>query len=94
LITRMIFGEEYRLLSSSLFRLPHSPVTSSLLGSNILFSTLFSDTLRLRSSLNVSDHVSHPYKIASIFIILYILTFIFLIYESISVSKHNNISSE
>jgi hypothetical protein len=29
---------------------------------NILLSTLFSNTLSLRSSLNVSDHVSHPYK--------------------------------
>jgi hypothetical protein len=35
-ITRMIFGEEYRSLSSSLCSLLHSPVTSSVLGSNIL----------------------------------------------------------
>jgi hypothetical protein len=40
----------------------HSTVTSSHLGPNIFLRTLFSDTLSLRSSLNVSDHVSHPYK--------------------------------
>jgi hypothetical protein len=36
LITRIIFGDEYRSLSSSLCSLLHSPVTSSLLGPNIL----------------------------------------------------------
>jgi hypothetical protein len=40
----------------------HSSVTPSLLGPNILLSTLFSNTLSLRSSLNVSDQVSHAYK--------------------------------
>ena len=34
-ITRTIFGEQYRSLSSSLCSLLHSPVTSSILGSNI-----------------------------------------------------------
>jgi hypothetical protein len=33
-----------------------------LLGTNILLNTLFSNSLSLRSSLNVSDQVSHPYK--------------------------------
>ena len=58
-ITRIIFGEEYRSLSSSLFSFLHSPVTSSLLSPDILLSTLFSNTLTLRSSLNVSYQVSH-----------------------------------
>ena len=40
-ITRTIFGEQYRPLSSSLCSFLHSPVTSSLLGPNILLSTLF-----------------------------------------------------
>jgi len=40
-ITRTIIGEEYRSLSSSLFRFLHSLVTSSLLGPNILLCTLF-----------------------------------------------------
>jgi len=40
----------------------HSPVTSSLLGQNILLNTLFSNTLSPLSSLNISDQVSHPYK--------------------------------
>jgi hypothetical protein len=50
----------------------------SLLGPNILLKTLFSNTLGLRSSLNVSDQVSHPYKTTSKIIILYILIFTFL----------------
>jgi hypothetical protein len=61
-ITRTIFGEEYRSLSSSLCSFHHSHVTSSLLGPYILLSTHFSNTLSLRFSLNVSDQVSHTYK--------------------------------
>jgi hypothetical protein len=48
------------------------------LGPNTLLNTLFSNTLSLRSSLNMSDHVSHPYKTVGKIIILYILIFIFL----------------
>ena len=62
MIARTIFGEEYRSLSSSLCSFLYSFVTSSLLRSNILLNTLFSNTLSLRSYLNVSDQVSHPYK--------------------------------
>ena len=61
-ITRTILGEEYRSFSSSLCSLLHSPVTSSLLGPNILLNTIFSNTLSFLSSLNVSAQVSHPYK--------------------------------
>jgi len=57
LITRTIFGELYKSLSSSLCSFLHSPVTLSLLGPNILLSTL-----SLRSFLNVSDKAAHPYK--------------------------------
>ena len=39
-ITRTILGEEYKSFSSSLCNLLHSPVTSSLLGPNILLNTL------------------------------------------------------
>jgi len=76
-ITRTILGVEYRLFSSSCNFL-HSPVTSSLLDPNILLKTLFSNTLSLRSSLNVSDQVSHPYKTTGKIIILYTLIFKFL----------------
>jgi hypothetical protein len=55
-------GKEYRSFSSSLCSFLHSPITSTLLGPNILLNTLFSNTLNLRSSLNVRDQVSHPYK--------------------------------
>ena len=76
LITWTIFAEEYRPLSSSL-RSFHSLVTSSLLGPNIL-NTLFSNTLSLRSSLNVSDQVSHSYTTTGKIIVLYVLIFKFL----------------
>jgi hypothetical protein len=49
-------GEQCRSLSSSLCSFLYSSVTSSLSGPNIL---------RVRSSVNVSDHVSHPYKTTS-----------------------------
>jgi len=78
LITRTIFGEQYRSLSSSLCSFLHSPVTSSLSDPNILLITLFSNTLSLRSSLNVSDQVSHPYRTTGNIIVLYILIYNFL----------------
>ena len=53
---------QYRSLSSSLCSLLYSPVTSSLLGPHILLNTLFSNTLSLRSTLNMSNQVSHSYK--------------------------------
>jgi len=54
LITRTILGEDYKSLSSSLCSVLHSPVRSSLLGPNILLSTLFtkrklSYTLKLKT---------------------------------------------
>jgi hypothetical protein len=59
LITRMILAE-YRSLSSSLCSFLYSSVTSSLLGPSILLRTLFSNTLSLSSSRNLSDQFSHP----------------------------------
>ena len=61
-INQTILGEEYRSLSSSLCSFLHSLATLSLLGPNILLNTLFSNTLSLRSSLNVSDQDKRPYK--------------------------------
>ena len=64
LIARTIQGEEYFYisLSSSLCSSLHSPVPSSLLSPNIVFSILFSNTLSQRSFLNVSVHVSTHIK--------------------------------
>jgi hypothetical protein len=53
---------QYRSLSSPLCSFLQSPVTSFLLGPNILFSTLFSNTLSLRFFLSVRDQVSHSCK--------------------------------
>ena len=50
-------------------------LTSSLLDPNIFLTTLFSNTLSLRSSLIVSDQVSHPHKTTGNIIVLYILIF-------------------
>jgi hypothetical protein len=50
-----MLGKEYRYLSSSLCSFLHYLVTSSLLGPSILLNTLFSNTLNLSFSLNVSD---------------------------------------
>ena len=77
-ITRTILGEVYRSFSSSLCSFLHSLVTLSFLRPNILLNTLFLNTLSLRSSLNVSDQVSHPYKETDKIIDLYILIFKFL----------------
>jgi len=61
-MTRTVLGEEYRSLSSSICSFLHSTVTSFLMGPNILLNILYSNTFSLRSSFNVSDLVSHPYK--------------------------------
>ena len=76
--TRTILGEQYKSFSSSLCNLLHSPVTSSLLGPNILLNTMFSNTLSFLPSRRVNDEVSHPYKTTDKIIVLYILIFKFL----------------
>ena len=76
-ITRKKLGEEYRPLSSILCSFLHSLIISSFLGPNILLNILFSNTLSLRSSLNVSDQVSHLYKTTGKIIVLYIQIFKF-----------------
>ena len=78
LITRTIFGGEYRSPWFSLCSVLHALFTSSLLGPNILPSTLLSNILSLRSSLTVSDQVSHPYKTTGKIIVMYILICKFL----------------
>ena len=62
----------------SLCKFIHYPVTPSLLDPNTLLNTLFSNTLSLRSFLNVSDQVSHPYRTTGRILILCILIFKFL----------------
>jgi hypothetical protein len=59
LMTRVIFGEEYRSWSSLVCSLLRSPVTSSLLGPNIFLRILFWNTISLCFSFGVSDQASH-----------------------------------
>ena len=77
LIILIKLGERYKLWSSSLCSLLHSPF-SSLLGPNICLRILFSNTLSLHSSFNVRDHVSQPYSTTGDIIVIYILIFKFL----------------
>ena len=66
-----------RSLRSSLSNFLYSPVTSSLLGPNILLNTRFSNTLGLCSSPHVSARVSHLCKTTGKIIVLYIFIFTF-----------------
>ena len=71
-------GEEYKSLISSLCSFLQYPVTSSLLGPDVLPSTLFLKTLTLHFSLSVSDHVSNSYTTTGKVMNIYILMFKFL----------------
>jgi len=57
------YVEENKLWSSSLRCFLHPPVTYSFLGPNVLLGTLFSGALNVCSSVTITDHVSHPYKV-------------------------------
>jgi hypothetical protein len=61
----------YKLWCLSSCSLLQHPTTSSILSSNILLSTLFSDTLNLCSSLSVWDQVSWPHKTTGIISFVY-----------------------
>ena len=66
-ITRKVLGGEYKSFSSSLCNLLRFPITSSLLGPNILLNTVFSNTLSFLSSHNFKNQVSQ----VTLFIILH-----------------------
>jgi len=71
-------GEQYKTFISSLCSLLQSPVTSSLLGPNILLNTMFSNTISFLSFCIISDQVSHPYKTIGKIVVLLILISKFL----------------
>ena len=75
-ITIMITGEQYRSLSSLLYSLLHNPVISSLLGRNILLSTLFSSSLTAYVPPSLWERPSFtPTQINRQTLLLYISTF-------------------
>ena len=55
-ITCTILGEEYRSFSSLLCNLLHSPITSSLLGPNILLNTTFSNNSHVKKHSQTNNH--------------------------------------
>lgn len=76
-IVLIIFGEESKVWSCSFCSFLYHPIASSPLGPNFLVSSLFSNTLNLISSLNMTDQVSHPYKTTNVVKVLYILLMLF-----------------
>jgi hypothetical protein len=63
LIARIILTREYDLLRSSLCSIFHSPAASRDITSNFFLSLPETESLKLYSSFNVEDQVSHSYKI-------------------------------
>ena len=65
-ISRTILDEQYKSFNSSLCNLLHSPVTSSLLGPNILLNTMFSNThyftLAMKNKLVVIKNINKKYQ--------------------------------
>jgi hypothetical protein len=78
LIWLLIFEDEYKIWRSSVCNFLHSPVTSSLLCSNILLRTMYPNTLSLCSYPSVRDQVSHPHETTGRIMFFYILAFTFL----------------
>jgi hypothetical protein len=100
LISWIIFHDELRSLSPSLCGLLHSPLTMSLLDSNILLSTYFWNTLSLFFSLNVNHLVSHPYKTTGRIIVLCVPLFQRIYHQSLDcdfvlhlISRHGHVLS-
>ena len=72
LITRITFVEDYKSLSSSLCFFLHYPVTSSLLGPNILLSTLFSNNLNRYERTSFTTEQSNRQNLSSVYLYVYI----------------------
>jgi hypothetical protein len=75
LVILIILVKEYTSHSSSFYSFLHTTVTLSPFGTNILLSTMISNTLGLCSSLGVRDHVSHPHRTTGKITVLHILIF-------------------
>ena len=79
LITRTIFGEQYRSLTSALLWFSVLPCYLVPLRPKYSPQHPVLNTLSLRSSLNVSNQVSHPYTTSGKIIVLYIFSLYFWI---------------
>lgn len=74
----IIPGVERKSWSSSLCNFHQPPVSSFLLGPNIIFSTVISKHSCLFASFNVRNQASHPHKISWKITVLYIFIFTFI----------------
>ena len=71
-ITPRTFCKQYRPHSSSLCSLPHSPVTSSLLGPNIFLSTLFLVNLSLCERPSFAPTQNNRQSYSSVYVDFYV----------------------
>jgi hypothetical protein len=78
LMTAVVFDAEYKSWCFSLYSFLQLHVTSSLLGADIFYSSLFLKTLCLSSSCIVKGQVSHPFKTVGKAIVRCILIVAFL----------------
>jgi hypothetical protein len=80
LLNLIIFGEEYKLRSSSLCDFLHLPVSTCLLGPNVFLDISVSDTLKIPFYRSLGRQIKLHVRIKTVgkIIVLYILNWLFL----------------
>lgn len=85
------YGEELRSWISSLYNFLQPPNTTSLLGPNIIFSTLFSNICNACSFVSIKDKVRGPYKTALKITVNVVLNFTFYIEDGKTMRLHETL---